>query len=123
LLIGIRHHCLFVRPQSIACDSTEVMPTATHLILSSTAKSAIATSPAIAHSLCIGNLASIAARVRIWLDALLAVKILTVVDDCQEVVVLFDPLNLFSRDKVAEAVTRAVVATREASNVEDAHIV
>lgn len=99
------------------------MPTATHLVLSSTAESAITASPAIAHSLCISYLAPIAARVGIRLDTLLSVEILAVVDDCQEIVVLFDPLNLLGRDEVAEAVTRAVVAAREASNVEDAHVV
>ena len=98
-----------------------MVPTATHLVLSSAAESAIAASPAIAHSLCISYLASIAARVGIRLDTLLAIEILTVVNDCQEVVVLFDPLDLLGSNEVAEAVTRAVVATREASNVEDAH--
>lgn len=123
MLVGVRHYCLLVRPQSIACDSTEVVPTATHLVLSSTAESAIAASPAITHSLCISYLATIATTVGIRCDILLAVEILTIVDDCQEVVVLFDPLNLLGRDEVAEAVTRAEVAAREAKNVEDAHIV
>lgn len=98
-----------------------MMPTTTFLVLGRTAHSTVTASPAVAHSLCIGHLASRAACIRVVLDALVAVVFLTVVYDCHEIIVLLDPQDFLGSYERTQAVTRAEVAAGKASNVEIAH--